>query len=96
MRFALVALLGALAATPAAAQGYHPSPSHGRSAPGAWDAARHEWHQARRARDIARWRAMNGDHDGAPPSTGPDRKRTRLNSSHLSGSRMPSSACSKK
>src|SRR3546814_5061778 len=38
------------------------------------------------------------DPDGMPlgTSSGADRKRTRLNSSHLCASRMPSSACKKK
>ena len=33
--------------------------------PGAWSAAREEWHRAHRAEDIARWRAANGDVEGA-------------------------------
>ena len=75
MRIASLALLGCLAALPAAAQGYYRTPQYGHaappfygqapSAPDAWASAREEWHRARRAEDIARWRAANGDHEGA-------------------------------
>jgi hypothetical protein len=75
MRLALIALLGALVAAPAMAQGYYPAPSfnyaappaygYGQPAPDAWAPAREEWHRARRAEDIARWRAANGDYEGA-------------------------------
>lgn len=76
MRFALIPLLGALLATPAAAQGYYyqapaygyaqsPAYGYGQGAPDAWSMAREEWHRARRAEEIARWRAANGDYEGA-------------------------------
>jgi len=68
MRVALVALFGTLvaAAPPALAQGYYyQGPGYGRPAPTAWDSARDEWQRAHRAQDIARWRAMNGDYEGA-------------------------------
>jgi hypothetical protein len=60
MRFVLVPLLGALLATPALAQPYGYAE---RST--AWSAARNEWQRAHRAEDIARWRAANGDYEGA-------------------------------
>ncbi len=75
MRIASLALLGLLAALPAAAQGYYQAPQYGyaappaygyaQPAPDAWASAREEWHRARRAEDIARWRAANGDYEGA-------------------------------
>jgi hypothetical protein len=75
MRLALIPLLATLIAVPAAAQGYYQAPAYGYAAPpsygavqpvpGAWPAAREEWHRARRAEDIARWRAANGDYEGA-------------------------------
>ena len=75
MRIAPLALLGCLAALPAAAQGYYQAPSYGyapppaygyaQPAPDAWASARDEWRRARRAEDIARWRAGNGDYEGA-------------------------------
>jgi hypothetical protein len=75
MRLALIPLLGALLAAPAMAQGYYPAPSYGYAPPpaygyaqpryNAWDSAREEWHRARRAEDMARWRAENGDYEGA-------------------------------
>jgi hypothetical protein len=65
MRFALVALLGALIVTPAAAQGYYGGPGYYGYRPDAWSTAREEWHRAHRAQEIARWRAMNGDYEGA-------------------------------
>lgn len=89
MRLALIPLLGALIAAPAAAQGFFgppgffpppppgfappgfapPPPPHAygyaRPEPGTWSAAREGWHRARRAEDIARWRAANGDYEGA-------------------------------
>lgn len=75
MRLALIPLLGALVAAPAMAQSYYPAPSYGYAAPpaygyvqpmpDAWSAAREEWHRARRAEDMARWRAENGDYEGA-------------------------------
>jgi hypothetical protein len=72
MRLALIPLLGMFIAAPAMAQVYYQAPiyapqAYGYSAEynGAWDAAREEWHQARRAEDIARWRAANGDYYGA-------------------------------
>lgn len=75
MRIALLALLGCLATLPAAAQGYYQAPPYGYAAPpaygyappapDAWTSAREGWHRARRAEDIARWRAANGDYEGA-------------------------------
>ena len=65
MRFAIVALLGALVATPAGAQGYYWGPSYQGYRPDAWSVAREERYRAHRAEEIARWRAMNGDYDGA-------------------------------
>ncbi len=75
MRIAPLALLGCLAALPAAAQGYYQAPPYGYAAPPAygyaqpapdgWASARDEWRHARRAEEIARWRAANGDYDGA-------------------------------
>lgn len=88
MRLALIPLLGALLATPAAAQGFFgppgfppppppgfappPPPAYGygygydaRPEPGTWPAAREGWQRARRAEDVARWRAANGDYEGA-------------------------------
>ena len=65
MRFAVLALLGALFATPAAAQGYYGWPGYYGYQPDAWSMAREEWHRARHAQEIARWRAMNGDYEGA-------------------------------
>lgn len=75
MRIASLALLGCLAVLPAAAQGYYQAPPYGYAAPPAygyappapeaWASAREEWHRARRAEDIARWRAANGDYEGA-------------------------------
>ena len=74
MRLALIPLLSALVAAPAMARGYYPAPLYSyappacgyvRPMPDAWDAARQEWHRARRAEDIARWRAANGDYEGA-------------------------------
>jgi hypothetical protein len=76
MRFALIPLLGALiAATPAVAQGYYRTPAYGydrpqaygytQRTPDAWSAAREEWRRARRAEDMARWRAANSDYEGA-------------------------------
>lgn len=76
MRFALIPLLGVFVAGSAAAQGYYQAPAYGYGPPagyaygapaptGAWSAAREEWHRAGRAEDIARWRAANGDYEGA-------------------------------
>lgn len=75
MRIAPLALLGFLAALPAAAQGYYQAPPYGYAAPpaygyappapDAWASAREGWQRARRAEDIARWRAENGDYEGA-------------------------------
>jgi hypothetical protein len=66
MRFAFIPLLGALVAGPAVAQGYYQPPADGYAqSPDAWSAAREEWHRAHRAEDIARWRAANGDYEGA-------------------------------
>ncbi len=67
MRIASLALLGFLAALPAAAQGYYQAPPYGyaQPAPDAWASARDGWRRARRAKDIARWRAENGDYEGA-------------------------------
>lgn len=75
MRPTFIALLGALVAGSAAAQGYYEAPAYGyaappayayqRPGPDAWSAAREEWHRARRAEGIARWRAENGDYEGA-------------------------------
>lgn len=64
MRSIIVAALCALLATPALAQGYYPGPGYyGYGPPRA--AAHDEWRRAHRAEDIARWRAMNGDYEGA-------------------------------
>jgi hypothetical protein len=68
LRFALVALLGVFVAGHADAQGYYYQPpgyAYTAPAPDAWSAAREEWHRAHRAEDIARWRAANGDYEGA-------------------------------
>jgi hypothetical protein len=69
LRFALSALLGVFVAGCADAQGYYGQPPMGYGyaapTPDAWSAAREEWHRARRAEDIARWRAANGDYEGA-------------------------------
>ena len=75
MRITSLALLGCLAALPAIAQGYYQAPLYGytappaygyaQPAPDAWASAREGWHRARRAEDIARWRAENGDYEGA-------------------------------
>jgi hypothetical protein len=65
MRFAILALVGALLATPAAAQGYYGWPGYYGDQPNAWAAAREEWRRARHAQEIARSRAMNGDYDEA-------------------------------
>lgn len=76
LRFAVVPLLGIFAAGSAAAQGYYyqqpaygyaqpPAYAYRAPAPDAWSAAREEWHRAHRAEDIARWRAANGDYEGA-------------------------------
>jgi hypothetical protein len=47
--------------------GYAPPPAYGYAQPwhNAWDSAREEWHRARRAEDMARWRAEDGDYEGA-------------------------------
>jgi hypothetical protein len=75
MRFALIPLLSALISAPVMAQTYYPGPAYGyaappvygyvQPAPDGWGMAREEWHRARRAEDIARWRAANGDYEGA-------------------------------
>ena len=75
MRIALIGLLASLIAVPALAQDFYAAPVYGYGAPpaygyrppapDAWWAARAEWHRARRAEDMARWRAANGDYDGA-------------------------------
>ena len=70
LRFAVVALLGVFVAGCAEAQGYYPyyqppGYAYAAPAPDARWAAREEWHRAHRAEDIARWRAANGDYEGA-------------------------------
>ena len=65
MRLAIAATLCALIATPAAAQNYYPGWGYQWNGPNRWAAAREEWWRAHRAEDIARWRAMNGDYEGA-------------------------------
>ncbi len=63
LRLAAIPLLGALVAMPAMAQGYYPyGYTEYRGAP---SAAHEEWYRARRAEDMARWRAANGDYEGA-------------------------------
>ena len=68
LRFALIALLGVGVAGCAEAQGYYDQPpgyAYAAPAPDARWAAHEEWHRAHRAEDIARWRAANGDYEGA-------------------------------
>ena len=72
MRFSLVALFGALLATSGCdyamvdynASGPRPV-DYVQSPPDGWPDAREEWHRARRGREIAGWRAMNGAYEGA-------------------------------
>lgn len=67
MRLVLLPLIGALMATPVMAQGYYPygNERFEQNRPDGWSTARDEWQRARHAREIARWRAANGDYEGA-------------------------------